>query len=139
MLKAMGASVVTLVLTGCAGLSEVTQSAQPTPYRAIGYAAWSIQPGSNPKQKQLMAIKAAKTEAMRDLAEKIHGAMINGRSIVVAHKGDSDFVQSSVEGLVRGARVVSIIPVAQDSYEVTLEVDADEVHALRSMPQKTFR
>jgi len=35
--------------------------------------------------------------------------------------------------------VVSIIPVAQDSYEVTLEVDAAEVEALRNMPPRTFR
>ena len=139
MLKAIGASVLTLALLGCAGLNEGALNAQPTPYRAIGYAAWSIQSGKNNKQKQLMAIKAAKTEAMHDLAEKIHGALINGRSIVVANRGDSDFVQSSVEGLVRGARVVSIIPVAQDSYEVTLEVDAAEVEALRHMPPRTFR
>jgi hypothetical protein len=139
MLKFFGASVLTLTLLGCAGLSEGAMNAQPATYRAIGYAAWSIQSGSNAKQKQLMAIKAAKTEAMRDLAEKIHGALVSGRSIVVAHRGDSDFVQSSVEGLVRGARVVSIIPVAQDSYEVTLEVDAAEVEALRNMPPRTFR
>jgi hypothetical protein len=86
-----------------------------------------------------MAIRAAKAAAMRELAEKIYGADISGQTSLAGGGVYSDQLRSSVDGLVRGARVVSIIPVAQDSYEVTLEVDADEVQALRSMPQKTFR
>merc|ERR1711998_238815 len=40
---------------------------------AVGYAVVSTQPGRSDAQKRLMAIRAARMAAMRDLAEQIHG------------------------------------------------------------------
>jgi hypothetical protein len=38
-----------------------------------------------------------------------------------------------VEGLIYGARLVSITPVGDDTYETTLTLDKDMVHELRSV------
>jgi hypothetical protein len=102
------------------------------PYRAIGYASLRVQPGSTPAQKQLMAIRAAKAAAMRELAEKIFGADVSGQTSLIGGGVYSDQLRSSVDGLVRGARVVSLTPIRNDVYEAVLEVEAWEVAAMRA-------
>ena len=131
------------ILGGCApydmnvGGSALTPAG---PYRAIGYASTSIQPGRNAAQKQLMAIRAAKAAAMRELAEKIYGADVGAQSSVGEGRVYNDVLRMNVEGLVRGARVVSIQPIRADVYEAVLEVDPAEVAAMRSHPPKsTYR
>jgi hypothetical protein len=52
----------------------------------------------------------------------------------------SDQLRSSVDGLVRGARVVSLTPIRNDVYEAVLEVEAWEVEAMRARwPHGHFR
>ena len=53
-----------------------------------------------------MAMRAAKNAAMRELAEKIYGADVWASTSVVRGGVYSDTNRNSVEGLVRGARVV---------------------------------
>jgi len=139
--KTMSALMACLFLGGCSaydmpiGGSVVTPSG---PYRAIGYASTSIQPGRNAAQKQLMAIRAAKAAAMRELAEKIYGADVGAQSSVGEGRVYNDVLRMNVEGLVRGARVVSIQPIRADIYEAVLEVDPAEVAAMRSQPPRSF-
>ena len=123
-----------LLLAGCAVTESQLQAelSEQLPYRAIGYASMRIQPGSTPAQKQLMAIRAAKASAMRELAEKIYGADISGQTSLTGGGVYSDQLRSSVDGLVRGARVVSLTPIRTDVYEAVLEVEAWEVAAMRS-------
>jgi hypothetical protein len=123
-----------LLLAGCVGNEEQLRadSIQQMPYRAIGYASLRVQPGSTPAQKQLMAIRAAKAAAMRELAEKIFGADVSGQTSLIGGGVYSDQLRSSVDGLVRGARVVSLTPIRNDVYEAVLEVDAWEVAAMRA-------
>ena len=123
-----------LLLAGCVGNEEQLRadSIQQLPYRAIGYASLRVQPGSTPAQKQLMAIRAAKAAAMRELAEKIFGADISGQTSLIGGGVYSDQLRSSVDGLVRGARVVSLTPIRNDVYEAVLEVEAWEVDEMRA-------
>jgi hypothetical protein len=117
----------------------VNGSAPQAPLRATGYAPLKAQPGSSPSQKQLMAIRAAKTAAMRELAEKIYGADIWAQTSVVRGGVASDLNRNNVEGLVRGARVVSLQPIRNDVYEAVLEVDAADVEAMRRSARAAFR
>jgi len=123
-----------LILTGCVANEEQLRAElqEQMPYRAIGYASMRIQPGATPAQKQLMAIRAAKAAAMRELAEKIYGADISGQTALTGGGVYSDQLRSSVDGLVRGARVVSLTPIRSDVYEAVLEVEAWEVAAMRA-------
>ena len=133
-MKTLVVASLCVLLAGCVGNEEQLRadSFQQLPYRAIGYASLRVQPGSTPAQKQLMAIRAAKAAAMRELAEKIFGADVSGQTSLVGGGVYSDQLRSSVDGLVRGARVVSLTPIRNDVYEAVLEVDAWEVAAMRA-------
>jgi hypothetical protein len=50
---------------------------------AVGYAVVSSQPGRSEAQKRLMAIRAARMAAMRDLAEQIHGLKVDSSTTVI--------------------------------------------------------
>lgn len=107
--------------------------------RAIGYATVSIQPGRSAAQKQLLAIRAAKLAAMRELAEKLYGANVSGQSSAIEGRIVNDAIRSDVEGLIRSARIVRIQPVRNDVYEAELEIDADEIRMLRRHERPAFR
>ena len=70
--------------------------------------------------------------AMRDLAEKIHGMNIDAYSSLAETTMLADSTRATVQGLVRGARVVSITPTRSNVYETVLEVDPSEVSSMRS-------
>ncbi|MEC6998866.1 MAG: hypothetical protein VXW88_05740, partial [Pseudomonadota bacterium] len=63
-------------------MSEASVEKIPT-ITAIGYAVVSSQPGKSVAQRRLMAIRAARMAAMRELAEQIHGLKVNGNTTVV--------------------------------------------------------
>lgn len=100
------------------------------PYVGIGYAPVSSQPGADSVQKRLMAIRASRMAAMRDLAEQIYGLKIEGSTTTVDSNLQGDSFRTSVRGLVAGARTVRIGPKGADSYETVLEVDRSAVAVL---------
>lgn len=114
------------ILAGCAPAMETPSltSVSSGALRGVGYAAISIQPGKTRVQKQLMAIRASRLAAMRELAEKIYGLDINSYSSVSETVMQADTLRGSVSGLVRSARTVSIGPIKTDIYETVLEIDA---------------
>ncbi len=100
--------------------------------RGIGYAAISIQPGRSKVQKQLMAIRASRLAAMRELAEKIYGLDINSYSSLSEGIMQADTLRGNVSGLVRYARTISIGPIKTDIYETILEIDAADAASMAS-------
>ena len=94
---------------------------------AIGYAVVSTQPGKNVAQKRLMAIRAARMSAMRDLAEQIHGLKVDSNTTVIDLMVQNDTFRGIVSGVIRGARTVRINPTGSDTYETVLEIDQDMV------------
>ncbi len=134
-MKRLFAVILTGALAGgCTSAMESGPrlSADGPPLRGIGYATISIQPGSTAQQKQLMAIRASRLAAMRELAERIHGLQVESNTSIGEGRVYSDNLRASVAGIVRNARVVSITPVRNALYETILEVDVAEVNALRS-------
>jgi hypothetical protein len=127
-----------LSLLGCASTDMMVNDQRQQPLRGVGHAPLKAQPGSSAAQKQIMAMRAAKNAAMRELAEKIYGADVWASTSVVRGGVYSDTNRNSVEGLVRGARVVSIKAVKNDVYEAIVEVDPADVDAMRSITRKTF-
>ena len=94
---------------------------------ATGYAVVSIQPGQNTEQKRLMAIRAARMSAMRELAEQIHGLKVDSNTTVIDLMVQNDTFRGIVSGVIRGARTVRINPTGSDTYETVLEIDQDMV------------
>ena len=94
---------------------------------ATGYAVVSTQPGQNIEQKRLMAIRAARMAAMRELAEQIHGLKVDSNTTVIDLMVQNDTFRGIVSGVIRGARTVRINPTGSDTYETVLEIDQDMV------------
>ncbi|MBD75151.1 MAG: hypothetical protein CMM96_06700 [Rickettsiales bacterium] len=94
---------------------------------ATGYAVVSSQPGQSIEQKRLMAIRAARMSAIRELAEQIHGLKVDSNTTVIDLMVQNDTFRGIVSGVIRGARTVRINPTGSDTYETVLEIDQDMV------------
>ena len=103
---------------------------------ATGYAVVSTQPGQNIEQRRLMAIRAARMAAMRDLAEQIHGLQVDSNTTVVDLMVQNDTFRGVVTGTIRGARTVRINPTGADTYEIVLEIDREMMTYLLSVARQ---
>lgn len=92
----------------------------------IGYGSESIYEGYTPGQRRLMAIRASKLDAYRSLAEQLYGIKIDSNTTVSALMAKSDSFRARVNAVVRGARIVSVTPMADHNYETILEVYVDK-------------
>ena len=129
-------------LNGCKSMNFATPVSKETPsgaaivekretISATGYAVISVQQHKNPAQQRLMAIRASKLDAYRSLAEQVYGQQLDANSTVADMMVTNDTFRTKVEGVIYGARLVSITPVGDDTYETTLSLDRDVVHELR--------
>ncbi len=95
---------------------------------AVGYAPISPQTAADVSSKRLMAIKASKLDAYRELAEQVYGQKVDGQQELANLILTNNQLKSSVEGVIRGARVVKTYPVGDDTYATELELDMAQVH-----------
>lgn len=100
---------------------------------ATGYAVVSVQNHRNPAQQRLMAIRASKLDAYRSLTEQVYGQQLDASSTVADMVVTNDTFRTRVEGVIYGAKLVSITPVGEDTYETTLSLDRDVVQDLRAL------
>ena len=98
---------------------------------ATGYAVISIQNHRLPAQQRLLAIRAAKIDAYRGLAEQVYGLYLDANTIVSDMTIVSDAFRTRVEGVIFGATVTSINPLNNDTYEVTLSLNKSSINDLR--------
>jgi outer membrane protein FlgP len=99
---------------------------------ATGYAVISVQDHRTPAQQRLMAIRASKLDAYRTLTEQVFGQQMDSSTTVADALVLSDTFRARVQGIIHGARLVSIGPVGDDTYETTLSLDAEMVNELRA-------
>ncbi|MGP3697154.1 flagellar assembly lipoprotein FlgP [Rhodobacter sp. NSM] len=93
----------------------------------IGFSQVASQPGHTLNQRRLMAMRAARLDAMRDLAEQVHGLRLDARTTVRDAAAVNDQIAGVVSGTIRGARLLRVTPKGEDSYEVEIALDADAV------------
>lgn len=91
----------------------------------IGYGAESTYDAYTPGQRRLMAIRASKLDAYRSLAEQLHGIKIDSNTAISTLAAKNDSFRARINAVVRGARVVSVTPMADRNYETVLEVYVD--------------
>ena len=92
-----------------------------------GFGQVAGQPGGTLNERRLMAIRAARMEALRDLTEQVHGVQIRSGSTLRDAAMTDDTITALVEGEIRGARTLSITPRDADSFEVVMALDPDTV------------
>ena len=129
----------TIEIKDAAGMSMSTESpaksadnaARTMPQRiakltAVGYGATSSYDGYTVGQRRLMAMRASKLDAYRSLAEQVYGVRVAGNSTVAAMMAQNDSFRVFVDAYLRGARVLSITPMADGNYETIMELAFDE-------------
>lgn len=125
---------VVVVLSGCSSIFDKQvewEIIEPETYpvlSAVGYAPISEQKGGTQTTKSLLAIKASKLDAYRELAEQVYGQKVDGKQSLANLVLIDNRLKASVEGVIRGARVVKSYPVGEDSYATELELDFARVY-----------
>ncbi|MFC3912123.1 LPP20 family lipoprotein [Pseudaeromonas sharmana] len=89
---------------------------------AVGYAIVDVQPGPSKSEKVLQALRASKLDAYRELTEQVYGQSLQGGTTLRDAVQTSNQLQASVDGMVRGARVVRSYPL-DNMYATELELD----------------
>jgi len=98
---------------------------------ATGYAVIGVQNNKNAPQQRILAIRAAKIDAYRSLAEQVYGLYLDANTTVSEQTVLSDTFRTRVEGVIYGATITSINPLNNDTYEVTLSLDRSAVNDMR--------
>lgn len=73
-------------------------------------------------QLQIMAIRAARMDAFRALAEQVQGVQIDGQSTISTLITKSDQLRVRVDAMVRGASVILVNPIQEYTFEVGVEL-----------------
>ncbi|MEY4983926.1 MAG: hypothetical protein RIR62_2192 [Pseudomonadota bacterium] len=114
--------------------SQPAADAGVMPVKGLGFAQIAGQPGKTLNERRLMAIRAARMDALRDLTEQIHGIRLSATTSVRDAVVTDDRLAAVVEGTLRGARTVRITPKGTDSYEIEMAIDRDTVaYILRAL------
>lgn len=116
------APAVPCVGPGCAAPRSAV--ATPTKLMAVGYGnVGSFTQYSSHGQQALMAMRAARVDAYRNLAEQVHGFRVWGNTSVSAFVTQNDSIRTYVDAFIRGARVVNMANIGDGNYEVTVELE----------------
>lgn len=120
--------------SGCTSLFDKHvewETVEPASYpvlKAVGYAPVNAQSGATDTERTLMAMRASKLDAYRELTEQVYGQRISGEQSVANMVVANSQLKSSVEGVIRGAKVVKAYPVGEDTYVTELELDMQRVY-----------
>ena len=110
--------------------SGINSLAQGGVIEATGYSVIQSHSGSEPQQR-LMAIKAARLDAFRQLAEVVYGTYIDSNTTISDLTIEDDVFRARVEGVIYGAEVIKIEPISDDTYAATLGLPRPMVEDLR--------
>jgi hypothetical protein len=103
----------------------------PLDMMAVGFASITAQSGSDPAQRRLQALRAAKMDAYRNLAEQLYGLELAGETTVAEGRVGGDALRTRFTGTIAGAEIVSLEPLGNDSYQATIRLPAQYVAAAR--------
>jgi len=133
LIKILFVTVCFLTISSCSSVYDkhvqwqtVKPEAFPIIY-GIGYAPISLQKSEHETQRMLMAIKASKIAAYVELAEQVYGQQINSKTTMADMLINNQRLAASVQGLIRGAKVVKSYPVG-DTYATELQLDFKDVY-----------
>ncbi|MGJ9420127.1 LPP20 family lipoprotein [Massilia sp. CMS3.1] len=107
---------------------------------AIGYGAVNLAACDGqcarvaPAQRKLLAMRAARLDAYRAMAEQVYGLRIEGGSTVGSLALKDDSFKVYIDAFIRGARVTNNVQREDGTYETTVEMDFDTNAAQSQAP-----
>ena len=120
-------------MAGCVAQVPLTDAVPVVPemtgsikLSAVGYGAASSADGHTQGQRRLLAMRASRLDAYRSLAEQVYGLRLTGNTTVSSLMSQNDSFRAYIDAYLRGARVMSVTPMADGNYETTIEIDFDE-------------
>ena len=99
---------------------------------AIGYASINAQSADDLGQKRLLAARASRLDAYRNLVEQVYGLQFSTDSAMLNTRLGEDSFHARMEGSMCGATIVSIEPLGDDLYETRLRLPGVVAARLRS-------
>lgn len=100
---------------------------RPAKVTAIGYGAAPPSESYTTGQRRLLAMRASKLDAYRALAEEVYGVRITSNSTVSALVAQHDSFRAYVDAYLRGAKVLSVNPLADGNYETVMELEMSDM------------
>ena len=119
-IKIFGVLMAAIVFSLCMTV-EAAPNWNTSVIQAMGIGvppAWAI----SPAQATALARTAALADARRNLLAEIKGTQVDAETTVENHMVKSDLIVTKIQGIIKGARVVSEGPVEGGGYQVTLEM-----------------
>ncbi len=111
--------IMLLILAGC------SLSHPPDWYNVTGTG---ITPeGTSPAKAKILAKRAAKLDAQRQLLEAAKGININSESTVENFMTKNDYIHSRVNGLIRTAEILDTRQFNDGTCEVDMRIDMNQV------------
>lgn len=126
----------TFVATGYGAPSGVSSSGYAAPMpasdviRAKGSGVEPNDRSMSRSEKALMAKRAAKLDALRNLAEQVNGVRIKSDSYVRDFVTQSDELRAKVHTFIQGARVLYEKKMPDGSYEAEVEIDIEPLRKI---------
>lgn len=115
---------------GASSVSTPPVSASPEVIRAKGNGIEPNDSSMTRAERALMAKRAAKLDALRNLAEQVHGVKIKSDSYVRDFVTQSDEIRAKVHTFVQGARVLYEKKMPDGSYEAEVEIDLEPLRKI---------
>jgi hypothetical protein len=116
--------VLSLILVaGCVAQPVLVQTTEPQKITAVGYGAMGNFNKYPKPQQRLLAMRAAKLDALRTLAEELYGTRVRGNTTIKDVAVEHDGYRSHVDAVVRGAHLVTVNPKGEGVYEAIVELE----------------
>ena len=100
---------------------------------ATGYAVISVQKANTRLSRDFGQLELPKLDAYRVLMEQVYGLQLDSDATVQEIVIQNDNFRGKVQGVIYGAKLVSISPVGDDVYETTLSLSNNVVRDLKMM------
>jgi hypothetical protein len=124
--------VATPQLVNPCSLTQKPDERVPPDVEAIGYASINAQHADDLSQRRLLAARASRLDAYRNLVEQIYGVQFSSDSAMLDARLGEDSFHTRVEGSMCGATVVSIEPLGDDLYQTRLRLPGVVAAGLRA-------
>ncbi len=119
---------------GMATSNYNSDQASSSAVRAIGYGLPPNEQGLTAPERDLLGMRAAKNDALRNLAEKIDRIQVTANSTVQEYAISSDQVRTRIRTVLNNARVLSEKKLADGRYQVELETNTEFLNDIAGRP-----